>query len=434
LACQYTTNALPLTILASPSVVLTASASSPICSGDLITFTASPSGYSNYSFYNGSTILQSSSSTILISSLINVGNGNNISVVATNSNGCKSISSNVLNFNVLPAPTISLTCSDADLTICDGDPVTFTAAPLGLNFYQFFNNSSAVQNSISRVFITSGLIPGNSITVIGTDNNGCKSLASNSISVAIKPKPNVFITASDTTLCIGSSTTLTQNQNPIFVGTTYSWSTGSTNSSITVSPAKSTNYILNSTLNGCSGIPDTIIILVDNDPLPIASAGLNKTICKGDSVALTGSGGISYAWSPSIGLSNTSIAKPKASPSATTIYTLKTTNLYCSDVATVEITIDLCLNDIDGPIPTCITPNGDGTNDLFIIPNVDYFKKNSLVIYNRWGNVIYKQAPYINDWDGKSMNGNDLPDAVYYYILDLGNDKKTHTGYVLIHR
>jgi gliding motility-associated-like protein len=62
-------------------------------------------------------------------------------------------------------------------------------------------------------------------------------------------------------------------------------------------------------------------------------------------------------------------------------------------------------------IPNFITPNGDGMNDNFQIGNADKYELN-LKIFNRWGNLIYQNAHYQNDY-----NGNSCADGVYYYLL-----------------
>jgi gliding motility-associated-like protein len=74
-----------------------------------------------------------------------------------------------------------------------------------------------------------------------------------------------------------------------------------------------------------------------------------------------------------------------------------------------------------------VTPNNDGKNDFFHIRGLSAFPNNSLVVYNRWGNVVLKAAPYGNDWDGRSTNGltfsgnNRVPAGTYFYVLETGD-------------
>lgn len=434
LGCQYTTNALPLTVLPAPLVTISSlPGSGTVCSGDTVVVTAAPAGYASYAFYNGTTLLQSGASNTLLNYSMS-GSGNNISVTVTNAMGCSSIASNILTYSITPPPSISMTCSDADRIICSDDAVTFTALPAGMSNYQFLDGSTLLQSGASNTFTTTALTAGNVITAVGTNAGGCNTMMSTAFTITVKLRPAAFITASDSTVCAGTNVTLHANQIPAISGTTYVWSTGSTAATVSYSPVANTSYILYSSLNGCAGVPDTVSVLVDNTPPPAASTGADVTICIGDSTTLSGSGGAMIVWSPASGLSSSTAASPHASPAVTTTYTLSTSDLYCTSTASVTVTVDLCLSDIEDPIPTGVTPNSDGSNDFFVIPNVDYFENNSLNIYNRWGNVVYRAAPYNNDWDGKSMNGKELPDAIYYYILDLGNGNKPHTGYILIQR
>ena len=77
--------------------------------------------------------------------------------------------------------------------------------------------------------------------------------------------------------------------------------------------------------------------------------------------------------------------------------------------------------------PNFITPNGDGKNDKFVIPE-SYLRKYpgaKLIIYNRWGNVVWRSVgAYQNDWSGTHYDNNNLPDGVYYYMIEL----KDHFG------
>jgi gliding motility-associated-like protein len=66
------------------------------------------------------------------------------------------------------------------------------------------------------------------------------------------------------------------------------------------------------------------------------------------------------------------------------------------------------------------SPNGDGINDLFIIPTTNA-EKISIKIYNRAGIIVFESDDYNNGdlWDGKAKNGIDLPEGTYYYVMDV---------------
>jgi gliding motility-associated-like protein len=85
------------------------------------------------------------------------------------------------------------------------------------------------------------------------------------------------------------------------------------------------------------------------------------------------------------------------------------------------------------------SPNGDGLNDYFQIKNIDRYPNNTLTVMNRWGDVVYKAAPYQNDWYGQSnaglvLYGADVPEGSYYFILDLNDGSAPIKGYIVINR
>ena len=85
-------------------------------------------------------------------------------------------------------------------------------------------------------------------------------------------------------------------------------------------------------------------------------------------------------------------------------------------------------------VPNIITPGLDGMNDELIIPCLANFPNNRLMVFNRWGDKVFDEAPYSNNWRG-TFNSQDLPQGTYYYILIL--DQATNnrqTGFITIHR
>ena len=94
---------------------------------------------------------------------------------------------------------------------------------------------------------------------------------------------------------------------------------------------------------------------------------------------------------------------------------------FC-DTAFVLIQIDKNIN-LDETAPNAITPNGDGVNDVLIfdvlLNDPEKYPTNELLVFNRWGDIVFQQAPYENNWDGTNQAGEPLPEGTYYYILRL---------------
>ncbi|MEL6660018.1 MAG: cohesin domain-containing protein, partial [Bacteroidota bacterium] len=65
-----------------------------------------------------------------------------------------------------------------------------------------------------------------------------------------------------------------------------------------------------------------------------------------------------------------------------------------------------------------ITPDGNGSNDEFIIFCAEALTDNHLEIYNRWGQLVFMTDNYDNTWEGTSQNGDELPAGPYYWVLD----------------
>ena len=67
-------------------------------------------------------------------------------------------------------------------------------------------------------------------------------------------------------------------------------------------------------------------------------------------------------------------------------------------------------------IPNVFTPNGDGTNDYFVVDNHGMETLNML-IFNRWGAKVYEWNTTQTAWDGTGLDGEDVADGVYFYLL-----------------
>ncbi len=101
-----------------------------------------------------------------------------------------------------------------------------------------------------------------------------------------------------------------------------------------------------------------------------------------------------------------------------------------TDSATVSIIGENCVTEI----PSIITPNGDGKNDVWRIENIQLYSNATIEIYTRWGKLVYRsdngnQEP----WDG-TFKGKELPMDSYHYIIVLGDGSKPIIGSVTIVR
>jgi gliding motility-associated-like protein len=89
-----------------------------------------------------------------------------------------------------------------------------------------------------------------------------------------------------------------------------------------------------------------------------------------------------------------------------------TTVKGCKDTTTKTIELFQKIN-----VPNVITPNGDGYNDNLVIENNDKYYLN-LQLFNRAGLLVYKIKAKTIQWDGKLHTGEDVPEGIYYYILE----------------
>jgi gliding motility-associated-like protein len=90
-----------------------------------------------------------------------------------------------------------------------------------------------------------------------------------------------------------------------------------------------------------------------------------------------------------------------------------------------------------------ISPNGDGLNDTWEIPELANYPNNVVKVFNRWGNRVLEEKGYSGGWNGvANINGSNntlgsgmLPEGTYFYIIDLGDENfEPYVGYMQIKR
>lgn len=235
-------------------------------------------------------------------------------VTVTDSAGCRFKDSVVI--STFPPPVISTIPASAD-SICYGSNIGITAS--GGSSYSWLpalglSCSNCPSPTASPAVTTT-------YTVTGTDSNGCTNTAT--LRLKVIPLPRLTLTGRDT-VCIGSGTTLN-----VTGANSYVWNPGAgTGSSYSVRPASTTTYTIKATTGTCSKDTTLTVTVV---PIPRAHITASKdSVCSGDSLTLTGSGGTTYRWSPG----NLTNAKLHVNPLNTVTYTLYTYGGACEDSAT----------------------------------------------------------------------------------------------------
>lgn len=166
----------------------------------------------------------------------------------------------------------------------------------------------------------------------------------------------------------------------------------------------------------------TLYILPQNT----VSAGPDTTISYGQSVTLNGSGTGTPLWIPALGLSDPSILNPSASPEESTYYILTITDSN-SCVASDTVLVTVLTSTFEGVVTTVFSPNGDGINDRWFIENIQFYPENEVTVYNIYGNSVYTQKGYKNDWQG-TYNGAPLPDGTYFYVIKIDKEHQVLKG------
>ena len=234
-------------------------------------------------------------------------------VSGVDSNGCSA--STTITIWVLPAPKPIITGKDS---ICLGQKDTLTVT--GGTSYSWSNGATT-----SSVVVS----PPTTRTITVTASLGACPSHDTTFTVYVISSPVTSITVTKDSLCQGDSTMLTAS------GGSYKWLIPGNpkSASIWVKPGSTITYSVVIT-NPC-GV-DTLSKTVHVFPLPIISTSGNKTICKGDNVSISASGGTSYVWSPG-GSTNSSL---NVTPSSTTTYTVAISNGMCSKDTTIQVTVN----------------------------------------------------------------------------------------------
>lgn len=241
-----------------------------VCVGATITNFATPGGVWSSNDVSVATVAQNGIIT-------GVGAGTaTISYTITNAAGCASTVTKVVTVNALPTVAVA---ANGPLTFCQGGSVTLTAS--GGTSYAWANSTIT---TAARTISTSG-----SYTVTATNANGCFATSA-PVVVNVLALPNAAIASTGSTICLGSTVTLTASG-----GVSYAWSNGAQTAATTVN--NSNTYTVTVTgANGCTNTASNVVT-VNANPAVVTTANGPLTFCQGGSVTLNATGAASYIWS-----------------------------------------------------------------------------------------------------------------------------------------
>ena len=329
-------------------------------------------------------------------------------VTGTVAGGCSFSSS--IDVTVNPNPTVTATSSSTE--ICLGESVTLTGG--GADIYTW---DMGVTNGIP---FTIGTVGTYSYTVTGTSAAGCSNTASVSVSV-VDCEPIFAGFLMDNGVCSGNCITLTDTSSG---GTIVSWEWDfggaatpgtSTESSPTICLNSPGIYTILLTITSPFGETSTASKTLTVYDLPVLSTELDTIIDAGGNANLiaTSLSTGTYTWEPDYNIDCAECGITTASPIDSTLY-----SVYFIDEngCSAEGNVLVLVNFIEGVgVPTAFSPNGDGINDVLFVRGFG-LAAISLVVYNRYGEVVFETTDQNIGWDGTFKNRDENP-GVFTWVL-----------------
>lgn len=311
---------------------------------------------------------------------------------------------------------------------CDNGPVVFKDfttknEPIITTMWTFGDGSTSNVTDPTHVYLQPGTYE---VTLNITTQSNCSSSYKDTVLVYRTPVP--VISGRDT-ICIGFSEPFGGSTIVADTLTDWHWSfAGQTSNQQNInvtynSTGDQTLQLITSNKLGCA---DTTTKTVYVTPPPTATPVQDPlTILVGSSapLAMTYTGNItSWTWTPSTRLSCVNCPIPLANPQFSTKYQVQVEDRYgCRNTGNITVQV-VCTNQ-NFFIPNTFSPNGDGQNEAFFPRGSGLYNVKSMIIFNRWGQVIFERKNFaVNDanygWDG-TYKGQKASADVYIYMIEI---------------
>ena len=315
-----------------------------------------------------------------------------------------------------------------------------------------------ISNTTSATPTIEGMVPGNTYVFTWTLSEGtCFNYDADEVYVQVSETPNMNANVLDEELytCGLNATSILADNPSVGTGT---WTT--TSAATIVDPDNfSTNvddlqvgentFIWSLSSGACENYDaDTMVVFVeeeiqvtdDNFTLALNQRLDNQDVLVNDFVDMVNEYEVNIVQQPTQGtvdmIDGVFSYVPNNNAYGIDQFEYEVCNVNCADdCKSAMVTININGLNVKGEcwVPNTITPNGNGKNDALVIPCVESFTNNELLIFNRWGDKVFGTTNYANDWTG-TYNGSDLPSGTYYYILKLGDNVEPIQGFFTIIR
>lgn len=232
---------------------------------------------------------------------------------------------------------------------------------------------------------------------------------------AVPVSGTVFVSAPDVEL--GPDLSICQGESIEIVAEgdfySYLWNNGSQNSSILTS-TEGYKALRVKDEYGCSW-SDSVYVTVHE--LPEVDLGPDTSLCGIEEISIdAGSDGVIFNWSTGDTYREIVVYEGEK-----TIWVEVINEFNCVSYDTIQIN-PCSAEDRFAEMPTAFTPNGDGKNDVWRIPELEPFPEAVVDIYDRWGNLIYRSEPgYSEPWNGIASDGRTMPMDSYYFVINLND-------------
>ncbi|MEM9917484.1 MAG: HYR domain-containing protein [Bacteroidota bacterium] len=430
-----------------------------LCEGESVTLSINNTNTNLSYSWSGPNGFSSTEAEPIIDPL-EASNAGQYCVTVTTPEQCSTTSCGDLTVRSAPAFTLG-----SNGPVCNTDlslTATLADTSIPVDTWTWTFPDGQIDNSQNPVVPNPDLTLSGDFIVVANGNNGCSSTDTISVEVNNIPPPELT-TDCDPVICLGTSCRLIGTEY-LIVPDQYNWVANpasnaglpadTDNNELSIIPTEPGIYLYDYWVSRGNCESDTASLTLQVVETPIAEDDLftvsYETTLNGFNILLNDTFETAANLDFSIQLFSDSIANGTLENLGGGVFNYTPDDGY---IGIDQFAYEICYNcdgDLicefavvtlnvvfDGPcqVPNVISPNGDEFNDVLQINCLDNgeFNENEIIIFNQWGDEVFRQKPYTNDWGG-TYQGNDLPDGTYYYIFKVDPNADPDKGFIQILR